>query len=272
MLIDLSTESAQQPSHPAWSHWQKATCLDVEVNAGSVATLDFRLVLSKIEQLIQVNAAAAYARTITVLPREEVLDTPGRSIDESLRHVAGVNLQRDNSDVIFPLNPSTAMRGIGVGDTATRSLVLMDQLPLNGGFFGTVFWNHVPKYSVEQVEVVRGASSSLFGSFAEGGEFAGVPRETFNAFGVYSFGRNRSWEAGGGLYWAAKAWADTTNTFRVPAMLELDAIAAYRFGRRCRIQLNLNNLTNRRNYTSNGWGWINPGVPLSVFATLRYQF
>ena len=149
---------------------------DVEVNAGSVATLDFRLVLSKIEQMIQVNAAAAYARTITdlpvsatVLPREEVLDTPGRSIDESLRYVAGVNLQRDNSDVIFPLNPSIAMRGIGVGDTATRSLVLMDQLPLNGGFFGTVFWNRVPKYSVEQVEVVRGASSSLFGSFAEGG-------------------------------------------------------------------------------------------------------
>jgi len=149
---------------------------DVEVKTGSATMLDFHLALSKIEQKVQVSAAAAYARTLTdlpvsatVLPREEVLDTPGRSIEESLRYVAGVNLQRDNSDVIFPLNPSIAMRGIGVGDTATRSLVLMDQLPLNGGFFGTVFWNRVPKYSVEQIEVVRGASSSLFGSFAEGG-------------------------------------------------------------------------------------------------------
>ena len=147
-----------------------------DVKAGSSVRLDFRLLLSTIEQKVQVNAAAAYARTLTdlpvsatVLPREEVLDTPGRTIEESLRYVAGVNLQRDNSDVIFPLNPSISMRGIGVGDTATRSLVLMDQLPLNGGFFGTVFWNRVPKYSVEQVEVVRGASSSLFGSFAEGG-------------------------------------------------------------------------------------------------------
>jgi outer membrane receptor protein involved in Fe transport len=154
----------------------QAPAQEIEVRAGTAANLDFHLALSKVEQKIQVNAAAAYSRTLTdlplsatVVPREEVLDSPGRSVEESLRYVAGVNLQRDNSDVIFPLVPSIAMRGIGAGDTATRSLVLMDQLPLNGGFFGTVFWNRVPKYSVEQIEVVRGASSSLFGSFAEGG-------------------------------------------------------------------------------------------------------
>jgi len=149
---------------------------DVEVRPNAVATRDFHLAILRLEQQIQVSAAASYARSLadlpvsaTVVPREELINSAGRSIEESLRYVAGVNLQRDNSDVMFPLNPSIAMRGIGVGDTATRTLVLLDELPINGGLFGTVFWNRIPKYSVEQIEVVRGASSSLFGSYAEGG-------------------------------------------------------------------------------------------------------
>jgi outer membrane cobalamin receptor len=58
---------------------------------------------------------------------------------------------------------------VGVGDTATRALVLLDGIPLNGGFFGNVFWNRVPKEMIERVEIVRGASSSLYGSYAMGG-------------------------------------------------------------------------------------------------------
>ena len=69
----------------------------------------------------------------------------------------------------FRCIPSIAMRGIGVGDSATRSLVLVDGIPINGGFFGNVFWNRVPKPVIDRVEVVRGASSSLFGSYAMGG-------------------------------------------------------------------------------------------------------
>jgi len=105
----------------------------------------------------------------TVITREDILNSPGRTIDESLRGVAGVQLPFDNADVIFPLQPSIAMRGIGVGDSATRSLVLVDGIPINGGFFGNVFWNRVPKPVIDRVEIVRGASSSLFGSYAMGG-------------------------------------------------------------------------------------------------------
>jgi outer membrane cobalamin receptor len=105
----------------------------------------------------------------TGITREDILNSPGRSIEESLRAIAGVQLPLDNSDVIFPLNPSIAIRGVGVGDTATRVLVLVDGVPINGGFFGNVFWNRVPKEMVERVEIVRGASSSLYGSYAMGG-------------------------------------------------------------------------------------------------------
>jgi outer membrane receptor protein involved in Fe transport len=104
----------------------------------------------------------------TVISREDIMNSPGRSIEENLRALAGVELPFDNSAMIFPLQPSIAIRE-GVGDTATRALVLLDGIPINGGFFGNVFWNRVPKEVVERVEVVRGASSSLYGSYALGG-------------------------------------------------------------------------------------------------------
>ena len=105
----------------------------------------------------------------TVITREEIINSAGHSAEEVLRGVASVQLQPDNSDVVFPLNPSIAIRGIGVGDTATRALVLVDGIPINGGFFGNVFWNRIPKENLERIEIVRGASSSLYGSYAMGG-------------------------------------------------------------------------------------------------------
>jgi outer membrane receptor protein involved in Fe transport len=124
----------------------------------------------------EVISATRYERPLsglplsaTVITREDILNSPGRSIDDSLRNVAGIQLQLDSADVVFPIIPSIAMRGIGVGDTATRSLVLVDGIPINGGFFGNVFWNRVPKPVIDRVEVVRGASSNLFGSYAMGG-------------------------------------------------------------------------------------------------------
>jgi outer membrane receptor protein involved in Fe transport len=105
----------------------------------------------------------------TVITREEIMSSPGRTIEESLRALAGVQVVPDNSAVLFPLQPTIAIRGVGVGDTADRVLVLVDGIPINGGFFGNILWNRVPKEMVQRVEVVRGASSSLYGSFAMGG-------------------------------------------------------------------------------------------------------
>jgi outer membrane receptor protein involved in Fe transport len=107
--------------------------------------------------------------SVSVLPREEIETSPATTPDELLRGLAGVQLQLVNSTAGFPAIPGVAIRGLGLGDGATRTLVLLDGLPMNGAFFGNVFWNRVAKQNVERVEVVRGASSSLFGSFAMGG-------------------------------------------------------------------------------------------------------
>ncbi len=121
--------------------------------------------------------------SVTVIDREAIGAAAGRSIEELLRGVAGVQLPLENSATVFPINPSIAIRGLGVGDTATRALVLVDGLPINGGFFGNVFWNRAPKEVVERVEVVRGASSSLFGSYAIGGVVNVLTRPTRNREG-----------------------------------------------------------------------------------------
>jgi outer membrane receptor protein involved in Fe transport len=112
----------------------------------------------------------------TVIEREEIVHSPGRSIEEVLRAQPGVQLHFDNSDVLFSLIPTLSIRGVGVGDTATRALVLRDGIPMNGGFFGQVLFNRVPKQNIERVEIVRGASSSLYGSYGLGGTINIVTR------------------------------------------------------------------------------------------------
>ncbi len=107
--------------------------------------------------------------SVSVLSREEIDRSPGRTVDELLRQIPGIQIPLDNSSTVFPLNPSIAMRGIGIGDTATRSLVLVDGIPVNGAFFGNVFWNKIPKRYIERIEIVRGSSASLYGSYAMGG-------------------------------------------------------------------------------------------------------
>jgi outer membrane cobalamin receptor len=187
----------------ASAHDFQSVSRQIRISAGETATADFQLSVQRAGEEMKVSAAARYERSgvdlpvsATVIPREEVLNSPGRSIDESLRYVAGVNLQRFSADNVFPVNPSIAMRGLGVGDTATRSLVLVDGLPINGGFWGAVLWNRAPEYTVDRLEVVRGSSSSLFGSFAMGGAVnivTHVPEER-EFSGEFLYGENERFQ------------------------------------------------------------------------------
>ena len=67
---------------------------------------------------MEVISATRYERPLsglplsaTVITREDILNSPGRTIDDSLRDVAGVQLPLDNSDVVFPLNRRSPCAG-----------------------------------------------------------------------------------------------------------------------------------------------------------------
>ncbi len=75
----------------------------------------------------------------------------------------------------------------------SRVLVLVDDLPILTADVGEVKWNYLPVENIEQVEIVKGASSALYGSSALNGVINirtaypnNEPRTTFTLFnGMY---------------------------------------------------------------------------------------
>ncbi|MBU3558391.1 TonB-dependent receptor [Polynucleobacter sp. Nonnen-W13] len=101
----------------------------------------------------------------TILTKEVLESSPDQTIDQALKNVPGVFL----NDVPYyqkdPTGQSINVRGLGYG----RTLVLIDGLPANDAFYGTVQWNLVPMSSIESVEFIRGGVSSLWGNYGMGG-------------------------------------------------------------------------------------------------------
>ena len=101
----------------------------------------------------------------TILTKEVLESAPDQTIDQVLKNVPGVFL----NDVPYyqkdPTGQSINVRGLGYG----RTLVLIDGLPANDAFYGTVQWSLVPMSSIDSVEFVRGGVSSLYGNYGMGG-------------------------------------------------------------------------------------------------------
>ncbi|HEX9821944.1 MAG TPA: TonB-dependent receptor [Methylomirabilota bacterium] len=107
--------------------------------------------------------------SVTVLTRDDVRESPSQTLDDLLRQVPGFSLFRRTSSVVgHPTTQGFSLRGIGPSGTS-RALVLLDGVPLNDPFGGWVYWNRVPLLGIEQVEVVRGGGSSVWGNYALGG-------------------------------------------------------------------------------------------------------
>lgn len=115
------------------------------------------------QQLKEVSA------NVTVLTKEDIQQSAAQTIDDLLRQVPGFSLfRRSSSLVTHPTTQGVSLRGIGPSGVS-RTLVLLDGIPLNDPFGGWVYWSKVPLESIEQIEVVRGGGSSVWGNYALGG-------------------------------------------------------------------------------------------------------
>jgi outer membrane receptor protein involved in Fe transport len=113
--------------------------------------------------------AGDVAAHVTVLERADVERSAALAVDDLLRQVPGFSLLRRSSSVVaHPTTQGVSLRGIGPSG-ASRTLVLLDGVPLNDPFGGWVYWSQVPLAAVERIEVVRGGGSSLWGNQALGG-------------------------------------------------------------------------------------------------------
>jgi outer membrane receptor protein involved in Fe transport len=106
---------------------------------------------------------------------EQLREAPGYTLDDRLRQVAGFQLfRRTSSWVANPTTEGTTLRGLG-STAASRTLVLSDQVPLNDAYGGWIHWSEIPALAIQDVELMRGGASDLYGSSAIGGVIDVVP-------------------------------------------------------------------------------------------------
>lgn len=106
---------------------------------------------------------------VTVLTSQDVATTAALELDDVLRQVPGFSLfRRSGSRTANPTTQGVSLRGVGASG-AGRALVLADGIPLNDPFGGWVYWDRIPRASVNRIEVLRGGASDLYGTSAMGG-------------------------------------------------------------------------------------------------------
>ncbi|HWA27729.1 MAG TPA: TonB-dependent receptor [Lacunisphaera sp.] len=107
--------------------------------------------------------------TLTVLPGDQLRLAPTATLDGALRSVPGFSLfRRSDSFSANPTAQGVSLRGLGPSG-ASRSLVLLDGVPLNDPFGGWVAWSKVPRESLDRIEMVRGGGATAWGNAALGG-------------------------------------------------------------------------------------------------------
>ncbi|MGH7709782.1 MAG: TonB-dependent receptor, partial [Gemmatimonadaceae bacterium] len=119
--------------------------------------------------------------SVVVLQPVDKVETAAKSVSDFLRVIPGYSTKdHQSSTVTSPANTAPSLRGLG-GTSASRTLVLLDGIPMNEPFAGWVYWPRVPLGLVKHVEVVRGGSAGVWGDRAMGGVINLItiePRET----------------------------------------------------------------------------------------------
>jgi len=107
--------------------------------------------------------------TVDALPADAFIDPPSLTVDDVLRGSADFSLFRRNDSLTAnPTSQGVSLRGLGPSG-ASRSLVLLDGVPLNDPFGGWVPWSLVPVDSLARAEIVPGGGASAWGNAALAG-------------------------------------------------------------------------------------------------------
>lgn len=160
---------------PAGSFQIKATMmgykpqtLTVDVTAGQQPRLTFKLAETVIETPALVVTASKRRQSIQDSPSSLAVVTAKdmerlneATLDQALRNAPGLHFSVQNVNI---RGSSGFSRGAG-----SRVLLLVDGIPMMPGDSGDIKWDVIPTSQVKQVEIVKGAGSALYGSYALGG-------------------------------------------------------------------------------------------------------
>ncbi|MBN1907388.1 MAG: TonB-dependent receptor [Deltaproteobacteria bacterium] len=105
--------------------------------------------------------------SVTVITSDQIEAMPVTTVDDVLNKAVGVQIRRNKGLANTTSHTTIYMRGTG---DSSRVLVLKDGVPLNSAYGGTVStFNTISLEDIDRIEIVRGASSALYGSSAMGG-------------------------------------------------------------------------------------------------------
>jgi len=138
------------------------------VREGEIKELDVRLVeITRVLDEVVVSAGRYEQKlsdvtvSMEVVKARQISNQNVTSLDMILEKTSGINI----------LDGQPSIRG-GSGysyGAGSRVLMLVDDMPMIAGDAGDIKWNYLPVENINQVEVVKGASSVLYGSSALNG-------------------------------------------------------------------------------------------------------
>ena len=100
--------------------------------------------------------------SVSVITRKDIDERAARDVADVLREVPGLVLARSGS-------PGKATSLFTRGAASTQTLVMWNGIVLNNPYFSGYDWGRFSTAGVEQIEVVRGPYSALYGSEAMAG-------------------------------------------------------------------------------------------------------
>ena len=183
--------------------YEKVIKNNVEILNESI-TLDVVLVEAAIQTEEVIVTAGKYKQkksdlTVSsdVIDGEEFENRNFSNLEDAIRYVPGVTMTDDQ----------VSIRGSGgySRGTGARALMAIDGLPFYTGDTGEIVWEMIPVTELERVEIIKGASSSLYGSGAIGGVINNITRDIsekpltiVNAFyGIYDKPYYNEWDWSG---------------------------------------------------------------------------
>ncbi|HET9086562.1 MAG TPA: TonB-dependent receptor [Acidobacteriaceae bacterium] len=117
------------------------------------------------------------ANTVRVVSQKNLERNATITVGDRLRQVPGLQFFRRSSTLVAnPTSQGVSLRGLG-STAASRTLVMADGIPVNDPFGGWIYWDQLPSLAIQDIEVVRGGVSDLYGSSAIGGVINMIERK-----------------------------------------------------------------------------------------------
>lgn len=127
-------------------------------------------------------------KVITIISREQLEKSGGRTLGELLNTVSGTTIIGANN--ILGTNQTVSIRGASAGNV----LILLDGIPVNDPSVISNYFdlNFITSGQVERIEILKGGQSTLYGSDAVAGVINIISKKpaagTFNIYGDLSGG------------------------------------------------------------------------------------